>query len=115
WYTTEYLTANGTYNWHTRVGTFQFTNCTNLPPPTVTSITPPNGPSSGGTLVTITGTFHAGATATIGGAALSGATATGDTIPPGTTGAHTPGAGNAVVVTNPDQISGTCTCTYPYE
>src|SRR3989442_11451378 len=115
WYTTEYLTANGTYNWHTRVGTFKFTNCTNLPPPTVTSITPLNGPSSGGTLVTITGTFHTGATAAIGGVALSGVTVTGDTILTGTTGAHAPGAGNAVVVTNPDQLSGTCACTYTYD
>src|SRR5712691_2807221 len=115
WYTTEYLTANGTYNWHTRVGTFRFANCTNLPPPTVTSITPLNGPSSGGTLVTITGTFHAGATAAIGGVALSGVTVTGDAILTGTTGAHAPGAGNAVVVTNPDQLSGTCTCAYTYD
>jgi hypothetical protein len=115
WYTTEYLTANGTFNWHTRVGTFQFANCTNLPPPTVTSITPLNGPSSGGTMVTITGTFHTGATAAIGGVALSGVTVTGDTILTGTTGAHAPGTGNAVVVRNPDQQSGTCTCTYTYD
>ena len=115
WYTTEYLTSNGTFNWHTRVGTFRFANCTNAPPPTVASIAPLNGPSSGGTLVTITGTFHAGATAAIGGVALSGVTVTGDTVLSGTTGAHAPGSGNAVVVTNPDQQSGTCTCTYTYD
>src|SRR2546423_8932830 len=51
WYTTEYLTASGTFNWHTRVGTFKFANCSSLPPPTVTAITPANGPSSGGTAV----------------------------------------------------------------
>src|SRR5205814_4616145 len=68
-----------------------------------------------GTLVTITGAFHAGATAAIGGVALSGVTVTSDTVLSGTTGAHAPGSGNAVVVTNPDQQSGTCTCTYTYD
>src|SRR5438552_2554501 len=27
WYTTEYLTASGTFNWHTRVGTFKLATC----------------------------------------------------------------------------------------
>ena len=39
WYTTEYLTANGTWNWHTRIGTFKFANCPAVPPPTVTAVT----------------------------------------------------------------------------
>ena len=116
WYTTEYLTASGSFNWHTRVGTFKFANCTNLPPPTVTSITPLNGPCSGGAAVTIGGTgFRVGATATVGGVALSAVTVSGDTALTGTTGAHAPGAGNAVVVTNPDQQSASCTCTYTYD
>ena len=27
WYTNQYLTANGTFNWHTRVGSFKFASC----------------------------------------------------------------------------------------
>ena len=27
WYTQEYLTANGSFNWHTRIGTFKLANC----------------------------------------------------------------------------------------
>ena len=27
WYTTEYLTANGSFNWHTRIGSFAFPSC----------------------------------------------------------------------------------------
>jgi hypothetical protein len=27
WYTTEYIPANGSFNWHTRVGTFKFASC----------------------------------------------------------------------------------------
>src|SRR5438105_1850672 len=116
WYTTEYLTASGTFNWHTRVGTFKFANCSSLPPPTVAAITPVNGPSSGGTQVTITGTaFQAAATATIGGVALSGVSVTAGTTLIGTTGAHAPSTGNAVVVINPDSQSATCTCTYTYD
>ena len=116
WYTTEYLTASGTFNWHTRVGTFKFANCASFPPPTVTGIAPANGPSSGGTPVIISGTaFQSGATATIGGVALSGVIVTGDTTLTGTSGAHAPSTGNAVMVFNPDSQSATCTCTYTYD
>src|SRR5437899_4248252 len=116
WYTTEYLTTSGSFNWHTRVGTFKFANCTNLPPPTVTGIAPANGQSSGGTLVTISGTdFQSGATATLGGVPLTGVSLTGTTTLSGTTGAHAPGAGNAVLVINPDSQSTTCACTYTYD
>jgi len=27
WYTGEYLTGNGTFNWHTRIGSFKFASC----------------------------------------------------------------------------------------
>ena len=30
WYTTEYLTSSGTYNWNTRIATFKFPNCNNI-------------------------------------------------------------------------------------
>lgn len=33
WYTTEYLSASGSFNWRTRVGSFKFTGCTGKPPP----------------------------------------------------------------------------------
>jgi hypothetical protein len=73
WYTQEYLPANGTtdllpVNWHTRIGTFKFSQCVVNPPPLVTMssrkmhgtagvfdlnlpLTPPYGvePRSGGT------------------------------------------------------------------
>src|SRR5205823_7472130 len=31
WYTTEYLAASGSFNWHTRVGSFKFTSCGGTP------------------------------------------------------------------------------------
>jgi hypothetical protein len=31
WYTDEYLASNGSFNWHTRVGTFKFANCNSVP------------------------------------------------------------------------------------
>ena len=27
WYTTEYIAANGTFNWRTRIASFKFANC----------------------------------------------------------------------------------------
>ena len=32
WYTTEYLPANGTFNWRTRIGTFKFPGCGGVVP-----------------------------------------------------------------------------------
>ena len=40
WYTTEYLQADGSFNWSTEVGSFKFNSCTNTPPP------PPAAPSN---------------------------------------------------------------------
>src|SRR5207237_3199590 len=60
WYASEYLTANGTWNWHTRIGTFKFANCpAGLPAPTVSDVSPTSGPTAGGTAITITGTNFA--------------------------------------------------------
>src|SRR2546428_7415070 len=73
WYTTEYLTANGTWNWHTRIGTFKFANCPAVPPPTVTAVSPTSGPTAGGTAIAITRTnFAAGATLSGGGTPPAG-------------------------------------------
>jgi hypothetical protein len=33
WYTTEYLQANGSFNWSTRIGYFKFTTCGSAPQP----------------------------------------------------------------------------------
>jgi hypothetical protein len=33
WYTNEYLSANGSFNWRTRIGSFSFPNCSTQPPP----------------------------------------------------------------------------------
>jgi IPT/TIG domain len=114
WYTTEYLTTNGTWNWHTRVGTFKFANCSTAPAPTVTAVAPNNGPSSGGTSITISGTgFQTGATATIGSVALTAVAVVDTSTITGTTGAHAAGLVDAVV-TNPDTQSGRCVGCYTY-
>src|SRR5439155_1342049 len=31
WYTSEYLAASGSFNWHTRIGSFKFTSCGGAP------------------------------------------------------------------------------------
>ena len=81
--------------------------------PTVGSISPASGPTTGGTTVTIGGSdFQSGATATVGGVALTSVTVTSTTIT-GDTGAHAAGV-VSVVVTNPDTQSASCTCTYSY-
>ena len=116
WYTTEYLTANGTWNWHTRIGTFKFPTCTTgSPAPTVTSISPVSGSSAGGTAVTVTGAgFQAGATASIGGLALTGVNVVNATTITGTTQAHAAGIVD-VVVTNPDAQTGACAGCFKYD
>jgi len=36
WFTSEYLQVNGTFNWSTRVGSFKFSSCGSVVPPTPT-------------------------------------------------------------------------------
>ena len=86
-----------------------------VPAPTVTSISPASGPTTGGTGVTITGTgFVTGATVTIGGTLTTGvttvvnATSITATTPAGTAGARD------VVVTNTDAQSGTLMNGFTY-
>src|SRR5437660_11112845 len=31
WYTNEYLASNGSFNWHTRIGSFKFPSCSTGP------------------------------------------------------------------------------------
>jgi glucose/arabinose dehydrogenase len=84
------------------------------PAPTVTSITPNSGTTSGGTAVTITGTgFIAGATASLGGTPTTGLTLVNSTTITATTAAHAAGA-VTVMVTNTDAQSGSVASGYTY-
>src|SRR5260370_13239219 len=53
WYTNQYLTANGSFNWHTRVGSFRYSSCALAAGSTVLTTAP--NPSTGGP-VTLTPT-----------------------------------------------------------
>ena len=79
--------------------------------PTITSLNPTSGPSSGGQSVTITGTNLSGATVTIGGnaATVTGTTATTATF---TTPAHGMGAVNVIVTTGSGSVTLTGGYTY---
>src|SRR6185295_3815829 len=83
-------------------------------PPSVSSVTPSSGPTTGGTAVTITGTnFATGATVSFGGTAATNVNVTSGTTLTATTPAHA--AGNvAVVVTNPDAQSATLASGFTY-
>ena len=84
------------------------------PAPTVTSISPTSGSTSGGTSVTITGTgFSSGATVSLGGTAATNVTVVSSTSITATTAAHAAGTVN-VVVTNTDSQSDTLTNGYTY-
>ena len=84
------------------------------PAPTVTSISPATGPSTGGSPVTITGTnFVTSATVTIGGAAAASVTVTSATQITATAPQHQAGAVD-VVVTNPDGQAGTLAGGFTY-
>jgi hypothetical protein len=87
-----------------------------LPNPTVLSVSPNTGPTSGGTPVTITGTnFQSGATVTFGAQAAT------DVVVVSSTSiiAHTPvgpisSLAVDVAVTNPDSTKGTATAAFTY-
>jgi hypothetical protein len=84
------------------------------PPPTVGSVAPDTGSTSGGTVVTITGSnFATGATVTVGGTTATNVTVTNSTSMTATTPAHAAGPVN-VTVTNPDAQSGTITNGFTY-
>ncbi len=62
WYTTEYLATSGTFNWHTRVGSFKLSGCGAVTPPandfsitaSPTSVTITQGASGTSTITTAT-------------------------------------------------------------
>ncbi|WP_416193271.1 IPT/TIG domain-containing protein [Nitrobacter sp. TKz-YC01] len=101
--------STGPGNW------FQFLSVTvNVVPalPTITSVTPNTGPTTGGTSVTITGTNFTGATSvTFGGAPATGVTVVNDTAITATTPAHAAGA-VAVAVTTPGGTVNSGSFTY---
>src|SRR5207247_74622 len=81
--------------------------------PSVASVVPASGASSGGTAVTVNGSgFGAGATVSFGGSALTVSTVSATSIS-GTTTAHAAGVVD-VVVTNPDSQTGTCSGCFSY-
>ncbi|HEV2476533.1 MAG TPA: choice-of-anchor tandem repeat GloVer-containing protein [Candidatus Dormibacteraeota bacterium] len=63
WYTNQYLTTTGTFNWHTRVASFKYPACS-LAASSTALTTSPN-PSTGGP-VTLTATVSGGTTAPTG-------------------------------------------------
>ena len=83
------------------IGTPSSVTATLISAPTIANISPNNGPSVGGTSITITGSeFAAGATVTVGGKAATGVTVVNSMVIMAST---PPGAGSAdVVVTNLD-------------
>ena len=84
------------------------------PAPTVTSVDPTDGPTAGGTAVTITGTgLVSGATVSFGGLPATVVSVQGDSGIVATTPAHVAGAVD-VLVTNPDGQSGTLASGYTY-
>lgn len=47
WFSTEYLATSGTFNWHTRLGSFRLSTCGATPPPTPSDFTIAASPSGG--------------------------------------------------------------------
>ncbi|MGA7992942.1 MAG: IPT/TIG domain-containing protein, partial [Thermoanaerobaculia bacterium] len=91
-----------------------FTYSTAPPPPSVSTISPNNGTTLGGTAVTITGaSFVNGASVSIGGVAATGVSFVNATTLTAVTGAHATGTVN-VVVRNPDAQTGTLASGYFY-
>ena len=57
WYTNQYLKANGSWNWSTRIASFKFPGCNDTTPPTVTSIARASTNPSAAASVDFTVTF----------------------------------------------------------
>ena len=60
WYTNEYLSSNGSFNWQTRVGTFKFPNCSATPSDFSISATNASAPQGGSGTSTVSTTVTAG-------------------------------------------------------
>ena len=91
-----------------------FTYTASATTPTLTSVTPSSGPSTGGTVITLTGTnFVSGATVSVGGTAATAVTFVSATQVRATTPAGTAGARD-VQITNPSGQSATRTGAFTY-
>jgi hypothetical protein len=91
-----------------------FTYIASTPAPTVASVSPSSGPTTGGTAVTITGTnFASGATVSLGGSAATGVNVVTSTTITATTPAHASGP-VSITVTNTDGQGGTLSSGFTY-
>jgi glucose/arabinose dehydrogenase len=88
-------------------------NPPSTPAPSISSVTPSTGTTSGGTRMTITGTGFLSATVSLGGAPATSVTLASSTSITATTPAHAAGAVN-VMVTNTDAQSSTLAGAYTY-
>lgn len=94
----------------TLAGAFTYTRSA----PTVTAVAPVSGPTTGGTLLTLTGTgFAPGATITVGGVAATGVVIVAPELARAILPAHAAGVVD-VVVTNDDMQAGTLTGGFTY-
>src|SRR5256884_463120 len=64
WYTNEYLTTNGSFNWKTRIASLKFTSCGPPGSPSATTLISSLNPSALGQAVTFTATVPSSATGT---------------------------------------------------
>jgi Tol biopolymer transport system component/pimeloyl-ACP methyl ester carboxylesterase len=89
-------------------------DCTSVPAPLISLVTPGSGPDAGGTPITITGTgFANGASVTLGGALAANVNVVNQTIITAVTPAHAAGVVD-VVVMNPDGQSGVLAVAFTY-
>jgi hypothetical protein len=88
---------------------------TYLDAPTVTSVNPNNGPTAGGTSITITGTnFASGATVTVGGTGATSVSVTSATSITATTPAHAAGSADVVVTVDRQSSAMTIADVFTY-
>ena len=108
--TADVVVTNSDNQAVTRTAGFRF-----VPAPTLTAISPANGPAQGGTRITLTGTnFVQGASVSLGGVPASVVTVTSPTTATAVTRPSAPGAVD-VVITNPDSQSATLAAGFTYD
>jgi acid phosphatase len=91
-----------------------FSYLDSIPPPTVNSVTPGSGPTSGGTSITISGTnFMTGASVFVGGIRATGVSVPSSSTITAVTPAHTAGVADVVVVNDDEQL-GTLASGFTY-
>ncbi len=91
-----------------------FTYAASVPPPTISSVTPSSGPTSGGTSITISGSgFMIGANVFVGGSQATMISVPSSTRITAVTPAHAAGAADIVVINDDDQM-GTLASGFTY-